>query len=45
VPVLVLERGTELREGAGLSDIAPTLLGFLGLPLPAEMTGERLVKE
>jgi 2,3-bisphosphoglycerate-independent phosphoglycerate mutase len=39
VPLVVLCPGLALREGAGLSDVAPTLLGFLGLEAPVEMTG------
>jgi 2,3-bisphosphoglycerate-independent phosphoglycerate mutase len=31
-----------LRSGGALRDIAPTLLGVLGLPKPAEMTGRDL---
>tara|TARA_Y100000589_G_scaffold118083_1_gene112171 strand:- start:115 stop:1737 length:1623 start_codon:yes stop_codon:yes gene_type:complete len=34
-----------LRENAGLSDIAPTLLQLLDLPIPKEMTGKSLIKE
>ena len=34
-----------LRENAGLSDIAPTLLQLLNLPIPKEMTGKSLIKE
>ncbi len=34
---------TRMREGGRLADIAPTVLHLLGLPKPAEMTGERLV--
>ena len=34
-----------LRENAGLADIAPTLLQLLGLPIPKEMTGKSLIKE
>lgn len=34
---------TKLREGGRLADIAPTLLALMGLPKPAEMTGESLV--
>src|SRR5690606_29560342 len=30
--------GTKLRDGA-LCDVAPTILGLLGIPKPAEMTG------
>ncbi len=34
-----------LRENAGLSDIAPTLLQLLRLPIPKEMTGKSLIEE
>jgi 2,3-bisphosphoglycerate-independent phosphoglycerate mutase len=39
VPLVLLEEGAKLREGAGLSDVAPTILRFLGLEVPPEMTG------
>jgi len=42
VPLILLEAGVLLREGAGLADVAPTLLGFLGLEVPEEMTGRSL---
>ena len=32
-----------LRSGGGLSDVAPTILSMMGLPLPAEMTGTSLL--
>ncbi|MBI2876252.1 MAG: 2,3-bisphosphoglycerate-independent phosphoglycerate mutase [Candidatus Tectomicrobia bacterium] len=31
-----------LREGGALKDIAPTILGLLGIPQPPEMTGQDL---
>ena len=34
--------GTRLREGGALEDVAPTILGILGLEKPAEMTGRDL---
>lgn len=34
---------TPLRAGGRLADIAPTVLALMGLPRPAEMTGESLV--
>ncbi len=34
---------TVMREGGRLADIAPTVLALMGLPKPAEMTGESLV--
>jgi 2,3-bisphosphoglycerate-independent phosphoglycerate mutase len=42
VPLVVLDEAVKLREGAGLADIAPTLLCFLDLPMPVEMTGKPL---
>jgi len=34
---------TKLRPGGRLADIAPTVLALMGLPKPAEMTGENLI--
>ena len=34
-----------LRDNAGLADIAPTLLQLLNLTIPKEMTGKSLIKE
>ena len=31
-----------LREGGSLRDVAPTILGLMGIPVPAEMTGRDL---
>lgn len=44
VPVMLVggPDGAVLRDGR-LSDLAPTLLDLMGLPKPAEMTGESLV--
>jgi len=36
-------KGAQLREGGRLADVAPTMLKMLGLPKPAEMTGESLL--
>ena len=36
-------KNATLREGGRLSDLAPTLLGLLGLPVPEEMTGKTLI--
>ena len=33
---------TELREDGALEDIAPTLLGILGIETPEDMTGSDL---
>ncbi|MFN3842755.1 MAG: 2,3-bisphosphoglycerate-independent phosphoglycerate mutase [Rehaibacterium terrae] len=43
VPFVYLGRPATLRAGGALRDIAPTVLHLLGLPKPAEMTGESLV--
>ncbi len=44
VPVIVVQdvKGMRLREGGSLRDIAPTMLGILGVPGPREMTGQDL---
>lgn len=34
---------TRMREGGRLADIAPTVLELMGLPKPAEMTGQSLI--
>ncbi len=44
VPFAVCEKGLELKDGGKLADIAPTILRIMGLPQPAEMTGECLIK-
>ena len=36
-------KGIKLREGGRLADLAPTMLAMLGIPKPAEMTGESLL--
>ena len=36
-------RNAELRQGQGLSSVAPTILQLLGLEAPPEMTGESLI--
>lgn len=44
VPFCVVGYECKLREGGRLADIAPTMLKILGLPQPAEMTGESIIK-
>jgi 2,3-bisphosphoglycerate-independent phosphoglycerate mutase len=43
VPIILIDsyRGP-LRAGGSLRDVAPTMLGLLGLPKPPEMSGEDL---
>lgn len=40
--ILVNEERRPLRSGGSLRDLAPTVLGLLGLPKPAEMSGNDL---
>ena len=42
VPLIVTATGLSLRSGGVLADVAPTLLGLLGIEQPAEMTGQTL---
>ncbi len=42
VPLILTRGGTSLPDGGELSDLAPTVLDLLGLPLPAAITGARL---
>jgi 2,3-bisphosphoglycerate-independent phosphoglycerate mutase len=45
VPIILVDDkaiGTPLREGGWLRDVAPTMLGFLEVELPREMTGRDL---
>ena len=43
VPLVVTLAGAHLREGGKLGDLAPTVLGLLGLAPPPEMTGLNLL--
>jgi 2,3-bisphosphoglycerate-independent phosphoglycerate mutase len=43
VPFLLTREGASLREGGELSDLAPTILDLLEIPVPAAMTGYSLV--
>jgi 2,3-bisphosphoglycerate-independent phosphoglycerate mutase len=44
VPLIIAteDGNTPLAPGGSLRDIAPTLLGVLGLPVPEEMSGRDL---
>jgi 2,3-bisphosphoglycerate-independent phosphoglycerate mutase len=44
VPLVVTAPRMQLREGGELADLAPTVLAFLDLPKPLQMTGENLLK-
>ncbi len=43
VPLVATDDALALRPGGELSDLAPTVLTLLGLPLPPEMSGSPLV--
>jgi 2,3-bisphosphoglycerate-independent phosphoglycerate mutase len=42
VPLIVTDDTISLAPGGELSDLAPTILSLLGMPIPAEMTGTPL---
>ena len=44
VPLIYVGRDATVQEGGILSDIAPTMLHLMGLPVPEEMTGKILLK-
>ncbi len=44
VPFCVVGYPCELKQSGRLADICPTMLKVMGLPQPAEMTGECLIK-
>ncbi len=43
VPLVVTLAGAQLRDGGKLGDLAPTVLGLLGIAPPPEMTGQNLL--
>ena len=47
VPLIVFDeryKNSKLRQGGRLADVGPTLLAMMGLPQPAEMTGQSLLE-
>jgi 2,3-bisphosphoglycerate-independent phosphoglycerate mutase len=44
VPLVYVGRPARLRAGGALSDLAPTALGLMNLPVPREMTGSNLIE-
>lgn len=47
VPLILVDDnyGGRLRAGGRLADVAPTMLEYLGIPKPEEMTGESLIEK
>lgn len=45
VPLIITKKNISLKENGKLSDIAPTMLQLLDIPLPIEMNGESLIIE
>ncbi len=45
VPLIITDKDIEIRDGGKLADVAPTLLDYLGIEKPAEMTGKTLLKK
>ena len=44
MPLVVTLRDVELAEGGILADVAPTALALLGIPQPAAMKGQSLIR-
>ena len=44
VPLIYIGRNAEIADGGCLSDLAPTMLNLMDLPIPQEMTGRTLVR-
>ena len=44
VPLVITAETGPLRPQAALADVAPTILGLLGIPQPPEMTGKDLMQ-
>jgi 2,3-bisphosphoglycerate-independent phosphoglycerate mutase len=42
VPLIVTDEAATLREGGELSDLAPTVIAYLGLKKPLQITGKNL---
>jgi 2,3-bisphosphoglycerate-independent phosphoglycerate mutase len=44
VPLVYVGRPAQLQENGALSDIAPTMLALMDMPIPPDMTGTPLVE-
>jgi 2,3-bisphosphoglycerate-independent phosphoglycerate mutase len=45
VPIIITDKSIEIREDGILGDLAPTMLEYLNLDKPKEMTGNSLIKK
>ena len=45
VPLIITDKAIEIREGGILADVAPTMLEYLHIEKPEEMTGTSLLKK
>ncbi len=45
VPLIITDKDIEIRDGGLLADVAPTMLEYLEVDQPAEMTGQSLIKK
>jgi 2,3-bisphosphoglycerate-independent phosphoglycerate mutase len=43
VPFIIAQKDVRLRDSGILADVAPTVLDFMGIGIPAEMTGKSLI--
>lgn len=45
VPLIITDKDITIRDGGILADVAPTMLEYLGVEQPSEMTGKSLVNK
>ena len=45
VPLIITDKAIKIREGGILADVAPTMLEYLQIKQPSEMTGTSLIKK
>jgi 2,3-bisphosphoglycerate-independent phosphoglycerate mutase len=45
VPFVIAQKDVRLRDAGILADVAPTVLDFMGIDIPIEMTGKSLIAE
>jgi 2,3-bisphosphoglycerate-independent phosphoglycerate mutase len=43
VPFIIVHKNARVRDAGILADVAPTVLDFMGIEIPAEMTGKSLI--